>query len=551
MEREKLKILLVEDVYSDAELNKAYLSSLDFDIDYKITEKRKEFSELLDDFVPDIILSDFNLPTFDGLKALDLAKEKCPNTPFIFVTGTLGEEAAVEAIKSGASDFLIKGKLENLPAAVLKALREAAEKRARIEASEHSLKVERRFKALIENSSEGVVLIDEETRILYISPAVHKILGFAPEEAVGKIAIEFFIHPQDIKMVSENLGKVRNQGNHETFVSRAMTKGGNYIWIEVVVTDQRNVEGVNAFVINYRDVSEKVEAQQKLEYTLQNLETMVEERTAQLKEAHSSLEHVHSNLEEAHGNITDSINYAKRIQQAILFSEDELLSVFPNAFVLYKPRDIVSGDFYWVYEHHGIIFLAVVDCTGHGVPGALMSMIGNEVLDHIIIDRQITRPDVILEEMDKSITRLLSRNDGELVMSDGMDMSLCTIDYVNKRISFAGAHNSGILISNGKTTILKASKNSIGGIKSNIKEFGRVNVSFSGGEELYLFSDGFHDQFGGANDKKFMKKNFYDLIGKLSGQPFQNQKMELEETFNKWKGHYDQLDDVTVVGVKL
>lgn len=543
-EKVKLKVLILEDVPSDAELSKAYLQMLDFEFEFELTQKKSEFTNLLTEFKPDIILSDFNLPTFDGLKALEIAKSTVPNTPFIFVTGTLGEEVAVEAIRSGATDFIVKNRIENLPPAVVRALREAKETESKIEAHNEADKLEKRFKALIENSLEGVLLVDRGYQILYASPVSKRILGYDPSELVGQNITKLFFKDDHQSVAIIN-------GEPQIYVNNFSTKNNGKIWLETTITDQRNIDGVNALVVNYRDVSEKVTAQQNLEDTLENLEAMVKERTVDLQKAHEQLETTYEKLEEAYAETKDSINYAQRIQQAVLPSEDELKEVFTTAFVIYKPKDVVSGDFYWIYKRDDIVFFAVVDCTGHGVPGALMSMAGNELLDNIIIERHIERPDTILEELDKSIIRLLNRKNAHTALNDGMDLSLCVIDYKKMTMSFAGAHNPCIFFSKNQCKVLKANRHAIGGRYNGAKEFSRQLIPFEKGDKLYLFSDGFQDQFGGPDNKKLLKKRFCEHIKSSHKLSHEEQKRFLEQTFIDWKGDNFQVDDVTVIGVEL
>lgn len=546
MNRENLKILILEDTPADVELVKAYLKKMERKIEFRAVDNREDFTYNLYNFLPDIILSDHNVPAFSGMDALEIVKQKQPDTPFIFVTGSLGEDKAVEAIKAGACDFVTKGKAKNLPFAILKALRESSERHAKIEAINQSHLIEQRFKALIENSTEGLSIFDEKGIISYTSPAIKKIMGYEPEEVIGKSGTDIFAHKEELEQIAAIFKKLfTGESKSETLVSRNRKKDGSYVWLEIVITDQRHVEGVNALVANYRDVTEKITAQRELEHTLQNLEEIIDKRT-------SDLQVTHTKLEEAYADIKDSLNYAKKIQNAVLPSETELKTNFKDVFLIYKPKDIVSGDFYWTYKHESISLIAVVDCTGHGVPGALMSMIGNEILDHIIKDRQIGRPDVVLEELDKSINRLLRRKGGEVKMNDGMDIALCAIDQTNKLISFSGAHNPAVLVSStGKLKILEASKHSIGGLSAGFKDFKRVITPYEEEDILYLFSDGFHDQFGGPRNKKFMKKQFYVTLQEIAKLPFQRQKKALSFVFKTWKKSHAQLDDVTVLGIKL
>lgn len=289
----------------------------------------------------------------------------------------------------------------------------------------------------------------------------------------------------------------------------------------------------------------KVHAQKELQTTLENLEQLVKDRTAELEETNEELTIVHK-------EVTDSINHAKRIQNAILPPLSELKEVVKDAFIFYQPKDVVSGDFYWYKQYEGRLYLACVDCTGHGVPGALMSMIGNELLEHTIVDRKITRPDIVLEEMDRAIVRLLRKSDEDRNLPDGMDIALCVVDPTSSTITYSGAHSSAFIMNEKGITELPADRYSIGGAHANgNKEFGRRAAEYRPNDRLYMFSDGYHDQFGGPNGKKFMRKRLLELLQKIHGLAMEEQFAQLTMTFDDWKGDHFQVDDVTVIGVAL
>lgn len=280
------------------------------------------------------------------------------------------------------------------------------------------------------------------------------------------------------------------------------------------------------------------EAEKQLKRNAAGLEMRVKMRTEE--------------LEVKNKDIMDSINYAKRIQNAILPSAAQLNSAFSSMFIMYKPKDIISGDFYWLHERIDKTFLAMVDCTGHGVPGALMSMIGNDLLDSLIKDRKLTDPKEILEEMDRSITRLLHQDDEDLSVSDGMVISLCVIDKINSTLSFGGAQQTVMIKQNGDLTELTAARQSIGGmLPPEFKKFKTETLNINQGDRLYLFTDGFKDQFGGPNGRKFLKKNVRSLIEAVGDKPMEEQGKLISEAFESWKGHLSQVDDVSIWGVEI
>lgn len=280
-------------------------------------------------------------------------------------------------------------------------------------------------------------------------------------------------------------------------------------------------------------------------------------------------------IQSQHTNITNSINYAQRIQNAMLPGERSLKHLISDSFVLFKPKDVVSGDFYWFYDvktgtnlneydpenDTGVeklpganearkIVVAAVDCTGHGVPGALMSMIGYNLLN-MIAARNILESDKILAELNKNVRFALQqyKNDNK----DGMDMSLVVIDKDRKTIEFAGAKNPLVYIQNGELFHIKGDSHPIGGSQGQAKRsYTKHTIPIDQPTSFYMFSDGYSDQFGGAEGKKFMIKNFKELLLKIHMLPFDEQKNILENTIEEWKGDYEkQLDDILVMGMKV
>lgn len=268
-------------------------------------------------------------------------------------------------------------------------------------------------------------------------------------------------------------------------------------------------------------------------------------------------------------DITDSITYAQRIQEAILPTKQEIQAIFSQNFVFYQPRDIVSGDFYWItqtevqpiYEEEfsskGITtvlkkvenekkIIAAIDCTGHGVPGAFMSMIGESLLNQIVIENKIVEPHLILEELHKKVKSTLRQN------QDGMDMALVVIDEQEKTLKFAGAKNPLVYVLDGKLETIKGSRFSIGGNNLSQKvTFDCHEIPLEKPLTFYLFSDGLQDQFGGKNGKKFMRKRLHQLLQEVQQYPIQDQKTRIEKAWKNWKQHEEQIDDVLLIGVHL
>jgi serine phosphatase RsbU (regulator of sigma subunit) len=260
-------------------------------------------------------------------------------------------------------------------------------------------------------------------------------------------------------------------------------------------------------------------------------------------------------LEAKNKKITDSINYAERIQRSVLLADEQIAAILPNSFIFYKPLDVVSGDFYWVSEIGNKVIFSAVDCTGHGVPGAFMSLIANTLLNQIVNEKKITEPAKILEELHNGIVNSLHQEDDAYLSQDGMDMSICTLNKTSNELSFAGAMNPGFIVQSGEVKELMASLNGVGGVIQSRRKrpvrFIEEKVQVNSGDSLFLFSDGFMDQFGGSENKKFNIQRFKEMLLELNGLSPEDQKKKAEQTFNNWKGETHQIDDVLLMGVKF
>ena len=262
------------------------------------------------------------------------------------------------------------------------------------------------------------------------------------------------------------------------------------------------------------------------------------------------VENQKSELEIRERNITDSLNYAQRIQEALLPSEDYFRKFFRESFIFYKPKDIVSGDFYWIGEKNERIFIAAADCTGHGVPGALISMIGIEIIEKTINDDNINIPSAILAVLNKGLEKTFSRekNIGTIIR-DGMDVGICAIDVKRKKIEYAGAFLPLYLMRDDSLVEIKGDKLIIGMNPSGMT-YENHEIDLMEDDIIYLFSDGYVDQFGGSENKKFMYRRFKYLLTTIHHFPVNDQKSVLEESMRAWMGSTPQLDDIMVIGFK-
>jgi len=269
----------------------------------------------------------------------------------------------------------------------------------------------------------------------------------------------------------------------------------------------------------------------------------------------SQVESRTQDLAEKNKNITDSINYAKRIQSGILPSDNLMQSLLPKSFVYFEPKDIVSGDFYWIAEKNGKVFVAVVDCTGHGVPGAFMSIIGESLLDQAINEPYINHTNQILDFIQEGLQKLFEQEtkaDGYDEIFDGMDMSIIAVNMHKKRIEYSGASNSLFVVKDNSIERLRGDKYGISAVDYGFKRpFSSNYVDFEAGDAFYIFSDGVPDQFGGPRTKKFGYKNTSTLLTRISSLPMEKQRAEIETAIKDWKGTTEQTDDICLLGFKI
>ncbi|MGZ3931563.1 MAG: PP2C family protein-serine/threonine phosphatase, partial [Bacteroidia bacterium] len=253
-------------------------------------------------------------------------------------------------------------------------------------------------------------------------------------------------------------------------------------------------------------------------------------------------------VEDKNKEITDSITYARRLQDAILPPIDQIKSLFKEAFILYRPKEIVAGDFYWMEQRSGKIFFAVCDCTGHGVPGAMVSVVGHNGLNRCVMEFNLTDPGQILDRLSSLVEETFSHSD--MGVKDGMDISLCVYDPKTQQLQWAGANNPIWLISDGQFREIKGDKQPIGKYELR-RPFSTHTIQLKPADCLYLFSDGFADQFGGMKGKKFKYAQLRELMLSFKGGNMEDQLRGINDAFLSWKGRLDQVDDVCVIGIKI
>lgn len=282
-------------------------------------------------------------------------------------------------------------------------------------------------------------------------------------------------------------------------------------------------------------------AKKRANEKLQEQNTIIQAKNTEIKSAYDQ-------IEEKNNEILDSIRYAKRIQSAILPPKTKRTTLIPDSFIIYKPKDVVAGDFYWLEEKEGVVLFAAADCTGHGVPGAMVSVVCNNGLNRSVREHNLTDPGKILDKTRDIVLEEFGKSDEQV--NDGMDIALCALD--GNTLYYAGAHNPLWILRKGTNEMeeIKANKQPIGKY-FDTQPFQTHKTEVNKGDVIYIFSDGFADQFGGEKGKKMKSVNFKKLILSLNGRSMAEQQSRLENAFDEWKGSLEQLDDVCVIGVRV
>jgi serine phosphatase RsbU (regulator of sigma subunit) len=271
----------------------------------------------------------------------------------------------------------------------------------------------------------------------------------------------------------------------------------------------------------------------------------------QLQEANLHIEGQRNQIQQINNNLTASIDYAKLIQDAVLPSDARLSEGLNEAFVIFKPRDVVSGDFYWYHEVGSQIFVAAADCTGHGVPGAFVSMVCHGLLNKIVIEDQVLDPAEILKRAHLGVLSLFKTESTIGQANDGMDIALTIWDKAKKELNFAGAMNPCYVVRNGQIIELEANRRSIGGVSEKEFSFVGQKIDLEDRDMVYIFSDGYKDQFGGPKGKKFMNSRLKKLMLSVADKVAAEQKSIFETEFSQWKEDEDQIDDVLLMGYRI
>ncbi|MDX2443453.1 MAG: SpoIIE family protein phosphatase [Bacteroidales bacterium] len=353
-----------------------------------------------------------------------------------------------------------------------------------------------------------------------------------------------FLPPGDYKMhiqARNVLGKISSTVVTDFYIKEPKPAFTDSVWFYLLIA--MGILGFLYLIIILRE--------RKLLNDKKFLETKVQERTEEIARQKEEIEKQKDEIIHQKEEITDSISYGKRIQTAILPPKDTLREIMPEFFIYYKPRDIVSGDFYWVSEKDNKVIIAVADCTGHGVPGAFMSILGNSLLDEIRNNYKITTASTILNRLRRNLKVALHQTGRDYETTDGMDMSLCIFDKKSYMLQYAGAYNPMYVIRDGELRIIRGDKMPIGIHYIRETPFTNHKIKLKPNDALYLFTDGYADQFGGPDNKKFKIVRFRNLLLKIHPKLMHQQKKILAKELNTWMGDDDQVDDILIMGLRV
>ncbi|MCE3281241.1 MAG: pas/pac sensor protein [Bacteroidetes bacterium] len=379
--------------------------------------------------------------------------------------------------------------------------------------------------SILEKLNSLIVVVNKSGKVEYVSPSAKRILGFEPEQLMGEGWWEL---TRDNVTERENIRSLAlKQLEQESLLATVpyervlKTSAGAEKWI----LWNTSKGPMNTLVGIGHDITDRKKAE------LQLLEKNKE-------------------LEQHNKDMVDSIQYASRIQEAILPDVQKIRETFKDAFVLYEPKDVVSGDYYFFYKKKNKVFVAAVDCTGHGVPGALMSIIANGILKEVIVKKGIEEPSDILYALDDELFLALNKQDGGITY-DGMDVSLGVFDLENNTLTYSGAFRPMLMIRNNEIIEFEGNRYPIGFYGDVSKKFVSLTTDLQENDTFYFFTDGYCDQFGGEKKKKFNRKRFKELLLSAQSMEMEEQESFLQYALLNWRQEEEQMDDILVMGVKI
>ena len=395
-----------------------------------------------------------------------------------------------------------------------------------------------RFQEMTDLLPQCVYETDIDGNIIFLNKAGEKLFGYNQEDLKEGIGADKLFVDYNVEKAKMNLQKIfegTDSHGNEYLIKR---KNGQVVPVRAyasrVMRDNKPT-GVRGVFI---DITEQKEARQQIEDSIE----LIKYQKQQLEEQYNFV--IKQNME-----IVESMNYARRIQNALLPSDETIKELINEYFILFKPKEIVSGDFYWITRKNNKIMIAAADCTGHGVPGAFMSMLAIAFLNEITNNISDISPANVLNELRKHIIHTLKQDTQKITTMDGLDIALCVIDTDNHEIQFAGANNPLYVVHNSELIEYRSDKMPIG-YALEYHEFTNKTIELVRGDTFYIFSDGYMDQFGGEKNKKFKPQRFQNLIKEIHDKPMEEQREILYMTLEEWKGDQDQVDDIIIIGFR-
>lgn len=384
---------------------------------------------------------------------------------------------------------------------------------------------------IIDSLHEGFQVISFEWRYLYVNESVAKQGKSSKEELLGYTMMEKYPGIENTEMF-QTLKKCMKLRISDRILNEFTYPDNSKGWFELRI--EPIPDGI--FILSL-DITDLKKTEKKIIDLNKSLEKKIKLRTAELSVKNKEL--------------TDSINYAKSIQKAKLPNKKDIYKVLSESFILFKPKDIVSGDFYFFYKNNNSVILACADCTGHGVPGALLSMICSEQLNAIVMKNNSVSD--ILQQLNIGIKNSLNQTDSDPSTHDGMDIAICAIDTKKNTVNYAGANRPLWVIRKNEMEVqeIKGTRVGLGGVTPKEQSFDEHELKLKKGDTFYIFSDGYGDQFGGEKGKKLKVKKFREILFSIQDKSMKEQKVFLEKFINEWIGENEQVDDILVIGVQL
>ncbi|MES2678691.1 MAG: response regulator [Bacteroidota bacterium] len=461
--------------------------------------------------LPDLILLDVLMPEMDGFETHALLKknQKTSHIPVIYLTAASKTQNVIKGIDLGAVDYITKPfNHAELIARVRNRLKLGIENE--------------RVKMMFESKSHSFITLNHNLEITGFNTSANErsILFKHDQLKFGENALNY-VDAVDRNFVRKRIESALNGRTVEFekgYVVGAETKWFNYI-IEPIKNKNNAIVGC---ILSATDITAKKDVEMEDADYLKKINDVLDETQ-------------------------QSLRYASYIQNAIFPNQEDVSAQFAESFIFFKPKEKVSGDFYWTCDLGDKSLLILGDCTGHGVPGALLTTISIVLLERIVKYQQIYSPEKILTELNSNIVNTLNQKDGGI--KDGLEMAVCLFDKTSRMIEFAGAKRSLLLAKNKEVIEIKGNRQEIGG--EEIKAYSKQQLYPEKGTMVYITSDGYADQIGGDRNKKFMKKNLKKLIISLNGEAMDDQKLIFADTINTWKGYEEQTDDILLIGVRV